>query len=183
MGEIFKGKCRELHKLAVARFDLIQAQLACEKMINEVANMDDDLYYPLFVTMVICYARPFTQNNVYGSLGNRWGRFPNDGLTQMHRQILDARDLFVAHSDANARRTEIVPSGFTYPGTGRIVTIPTCAVGRFAIPLENYPIAKMNCQYLVSGLSNRIDNLLDEIVPQIDLSEGPIQIEPLYSSE
>lgn len=182
MSQKFKKTCKELHKLAIARLDIFQAQQACEKMIDKVADMGDDLYYPLFVTTVICYARPFTQNNVYGRLGSRWERFPNKILTDMHIQLLDARNKFVAHSDANARRTEIIPPGYSYSGTDRIVKEPTCAVGRFAIPLENFPITKMNCQHLISCLNDRIDELLGEVVPKLDLSNGPVQLSPLYSS-
>lgn len=181
MDKAFKNKCRELHKLSVARFDIFQAQLACDMMIGKVAHMGDDLYYPLFVTIVICYARPFTQNNVYGRLGNKWERFPNKVLTDMHIQLLDARDKFVAHSDANARKTEIIPPGYSYPGTGRIINEATCAVGKFAIHLENFPIAKMNCQHLISGLNSRIDELIAEIVPLLDFQAGPVQLSPLYS--
>ena len=178
----FKKKCKELHKLAVARFDILEAQLACETMIEKVAHMGDGLYYPLFVTVVICYARPFTQNNVYGRLGGSWERFPDEVLTRMHKHLLDARNRFVAHSDANARKTEIIPPGYSYPGTGRIVKEPTCAVGRFAIPLENFPIAKMNCRHLISNLNKQIKELLDEVVPKLNLSNGPVQLSPLYSS-
>ncbi len=151
-------------------------------MIEKVAAMGDDLYYPLFVTIVICYARPFARNNEYGSLGKKWERFPNKVLTGMHKQLLDARNRFVAHSDANARQTEIVPAGCAYPGTNRIQGKATCAVGRFAIPLENFPLAKMNCQYLISNLNSRIDALLDDIVPSLDLQDRPVQLRPLYSS-
>jgi hypothetical protein len=112
----FEGRCKELRKLAVARFDIVEAHLACQTMIDEVTYMDDSLYYPLFVTVVVCYARPFTRNNVYGRLGNTWARFPDEILKGMHEQLLDARNHFVAHSDANARRTTILPDGYTYPG-------------------------------------------------------------------
>jgi hypothetical protein len=182
MDKKFKNKCKELHKLAVARFDILEAQNACQTMIDKVHNMGDDFYYPLFVTVVICYARPFTQNNIYGRLGSKWEQFPHQIFTDMHKQLLEARNKFVAHSDANARETSIIPQGYTYPGSGRLVSKPTCAVGRFAIPIENFPIAKRNCQNLISGLNYRIEELLNEIVPVLDFKGGPVQLHPLYSS-
>jgi hypothetical protein len=100
----------------------------------------------------------------------------------MHKQLLDARNRFVAHSDANARETSIVPPGWFYPGTDRVISKATCAVGRFAVLLENFPIAKGNCQHLISGLNSRIEKLLSEVVPALNLEQGPVQLGPLYSS-
>jgi len=138
----FKQKARELHKLAVARLDIIEAQNACEYVINEVNNQGDPMYYPHFVTLVICYARPFTNNNVYGALNKKWSKFPNDAANGMHKQLLDARNTFIAHSDGNVRSMQITPKEYIIPGTQRKIDYHTCQVKKFYISLENFPLAR-----------------------------------------
>jgi hypothetical protein len=170
-------KVRELHKLAVARLDIMEAQAACQYIIDNITDFGNPLYYPHSVTLVICYARPFTRNNVYGALGSKWSTFPNEPATGMHRQLIDARNTFVAHSDGSVRGLQITPKGYSVPGTEYTVNEYSCQVKKFYIALENLPLAKANCQYLVPRMNDEIKGLLEEVAPQFDLSNGPLEID------
>jgi len=173
----FKQKVKELHKLAVARLDIIEAQAACQYIIDNISDLGDPLYYPHSVTLVICYARPFTRNNVYGALGNKWSEFPNEPVAGMHKQLIDARNTFVAHSDGSVRGLQIIPKGYSVPGTKYKIDGYSCQVKKFYIALENFPLAKANCQYLVSRMNDEIKELLNYVGPQLDLSNGPLEID------
>ena len=155
----------------------MEAQAACQYIIDNIADLGDPLYYPHSVTLVICYARPFTRNNVYGALGNKWSTFPNEPATGMHRQLIDARNTFVAHSDGSVRGLQITPKGYLVPGTEYTVNEYSCQVKKFYIALENLPLAKANCQYLVPMMNDEIKGLLEEVAPQFHLSSGPLEID------
>lgn len=173
-----KQKVKELHKLAVARFDIIQAQSACEYIIDNITDFGDPLYYPQSVTMIICYARPFTRNNVYGALGEKWSKFPNEPATGMHKQLINARNTVIAHSDGDVRKLQITPKGYAVPGMkDEKIEEYSCQVKTFYIALENLPLARANCQHLVIQMNDEIKELLDDVGPQLDLSDGPLQID------
>jgi hypothetical protein len=108
---------RQFHKLAIARSDLIHARAACRYFIEHVGDIAHAIYYPLFVTIVICYARPFTDNDTFGRLQKRWGAFAEQRLQRSHDLMLKTRNEVVAHSDAAIRKIRIVPAGVTYPFT------------------------------------------------------------------
>jgi hypothetical protein len=94
----------------------------------------------------------------------------------MHKQLIDARNTFVAHSDGSVRRLQITPKGYSVPGTKYKIDEYSCQIKKFYIALENLPLAKANCQYLVSRMNNEIKELLNYVGPQLDLSNGPLEI-------
>lgn len=106
---------RQFHKLAIAQSDLIHARAACRYFVEHVHDIAHTIYYPLFVTIVICYARPFTDNDTFGRLQKGWGRFSDLRLQRSHDLMLKTRNEVVAHSDAAIRRLSIVPAGVSYP--------------------------------------------------------------------
>ena len=108
---------RQFHKLAVAQSDLIHARAACRYFTEHVNDIAHTIYYPLFVTIVICYARPFTDNDTFGRLAKSWGTFHDERLQRSHDLMLKTRNEVVAHSDATVRRIHIVPAGVAYPFT------------------------------------------------------------------
>ena len=108
---------RQFHKLAIAQSDILNARAACRYFVEHVSDIAHTIYYPLFVTIVICYARPFTDNDTFGRLAKKWGTFSNQRLQRSHDLMLKTRNEVVAHSDAAIRQIRIVPAGVTYPFT------------------------------------------------------------------
>ena len=104
-------KKKNLYKLLVARSDIDAAHTACELFLKTVTDLSDDLYYPLFTAIVVCYARPFTNNKPFGSLPEKWGRFIDPNQQKLHDSLIKTRRELVAHSDLSVRKAMIVPPG------------------------------------------------------------------------
>lgn len=99
----------DLYRLIVARSDIGAAQSACELFIEMVDDVNHDLYYPLFTSIVVCYARPFTNNKPYGALPGKWENFEDGKMKSTHDALIKARHELIAHSDMAARKAKIVP--------------------------------------------------------------------------
>jgi hypothetical protein len=108
---------RQFHKLAIAQSDLIHARAACRYFVEHVSDVAHTIYYPLFVTIVICYTRPFIDNDTFGRLPKRWGTFADQRLQRAHDLMLKTRNEVVAHSDAAMRQIRVIPAGVTYSFT------------------------------------------------------------------
>jgi hypothetical protein len=102
---------RNLYQLLIARSDIHAAIEACKLFSERVTALGDDLYYPLFAAIVVCYARPFTQNEPFGPLPQKWGRFADPGYQDVHDKLIAARQEMIAHSDMSVRKAKIVPAG------------------------------------------------------------------------
>lgn len=101
----------ELYKLLVARSDIDAARASADLFLKTVRDISNELYYPLFTATVICYARPFTNNEPYGALPKKWAKFSNVKFQDTHDSLMKARNEIVAHSDMSVRKAMIVPSG------------------------------------------------------------------------
>lgn len=102
---------QELLKLMAARSDFSGSRQACEMLLQHAPMPGSDLNYPLVVAATVCYSRPFTANEPYGSLPNRYARSLEAPQRTFHRDVLDARHKFFAHSDLNDRPAYIYPTG------------------------------------------------------------------------
>jgi hypothetical protein len=83
---------------------------ACDLIIKNVKSIKDDHLYPLTTSVIVCYARPFTENKPHGSLPKKWGKFDKSQYQTTHNRLLQARNELFAHSDMNVRKAQIVPS-------------------------------------------------------------------------
>lgn len=101
----------ELYKMLVARSDIDAARTSAELFLKTVRDIGSELYYPLFTAIVICYARPFTNNVPYGALPKKWEKFSDKKLQDVHDSLMKARNEIVAHSDMSIRKVMIVPAG------------------------------------------------------------------------
>jgi hypothetical protein len=102
---------KNLYRLLVARSDIGAAHAACELFLKTVTDLSDDLYYPLFTAIVVCYARPFTNNKPFGPLPDKWGKFIDPNQQKLHDSLIKTRHELVAHSDLSVRKAMIVPPG------------------------------------------------------------------------
>lgn len=102
---------KNIYRLLVARSDIGASHAACELFLKTVTDLSDDLYYPLFTAIVICYARPFTNNKPFGSLPDKWGKFMDPAQQELHDSLIKTRHELVAHSDYSVRKAMIVPAG------------------------------------------------------------------------
>jgi hypothetical protein len=104
-------KKKNLYRLLIARSDIDAAHAACDLFLKTVTDLGDDLYYPLFTAIVVCYARPFTNNKPFGPLPVKWGVFRDPSQQKLHDSLIKTRNEIVAHSDLSTRKAMIVPPG------------------------------------------------------------------------
>jgi hypothetical protein len=83
-----------------------------------VGGVPDELYGHLFLSMVVAYGRPFTENQGVGRIQCDYPRYPDFGDSEMsvrHSRLLDLRNKFLAHSSVEGTRVQIIPPGVPNP--------------------------------------------------------------------
>lgn len=150
-----------LYKLTLARSDFFASRKACEYMVKHVTGFDHPLYYHLYASSVVSYAKPFV-NSAIGVLPSRWSKFEHGWMTDVHNDVIRARHEVIAHNDQNARRLTIVP-----PGAAPDDIVPMSRIG-IALKLDTYYISGglfsslgQVCQYQIDRLNGAIDDALD----------------------
>src|SRR5438552_6649205 len=99
----------KLYKLIVAFRDMVEARHACSLFGKTVRSTNDDLYYPLLNSIVVCYSKPFVQNKGLGPLPARWRKFKRSELQKTHDRLLQFRHDNIAHNDLDTVQVQIIP--------------------------------------------------------------------------
>jgi hypothetical protein len=163
---------KDLHKLLIARSDIHAAHSACNLFLKTVKSLSDELYNPLFTAIVVCYARPFTDNKPYGALPKKWSQFEDPKHRELHDDLIKARRELVAHSDVSARKAKITPPGVVV-GMLDGKEFRSAKIGvettyyLFTIPriLDIPPLTA----YLGQQLGDEIERVLDELYDGMEL--------------
>ena len=158
---------RQFHKLAIAQSDLLNARAACRYFVEHVSDIAHTIYYPLFVTIVICYARPFTNNDTFGRLPKQWGTFSDKRLQKSHELMLKTRNEVVAHSDAAVRQIRIVPAGVTYPFT--FTPDKPVVSQRHGFMIDTYMLEPRHFTDALDTICDVLDRLRPEVTRLFDL--------------
>lgn len=106
---------KKLVRLVSALSDMLESVQAANLLVRGVP---DDLYGHLFLSMVVAYGRPFTENQGVGRIQCDYPRYPDFGDSEMpirHSRLLDLRNKFLAHSSAEGTRVQIIPPGVPNP--------------------------------------------------------------------
>jgi hypothetical protein len=106
---------KKLVRLISALSDMLDSVQAANLLLGGVA---DELYGHVFLSMVVAYGRPFTENKGIGRIQCDYPRYPDSGDTDMpvrHARLLDLRNKFLAHSSAEGTRLQIIPPGVANP--------------------------------------------------------------------
>ncbi len=167
---------RELYKLIIARSDITAALNVCDLFLKEVKGLDHPLYYPLFCSIVICYARPFTDNRPLGRLPKKWTIFPNARAQWTHNKLISTRNELMAHSDFNIRGVQIIPAGVKHRKINFISKGIGVTVKTFYFPLERFRNIRANCLYLGSKLHVAIEEQIEILFGNMDLPNAPFDI-------
>jgi hypothetical protein len=158
---------RQFHKLAVAQSDLLAARAACRYFVEHVADISHTIYYPLLVTIVICYARPFTDNTSFGVLSKKWYSFKDKRLQASHDLMLKTRNEIVAHSDAHVRQIEIRPAGVTH--SFQFTPQNPIASTRPGFAIKSYLIEPNHFRDALDTIYDILDRLTPEVTRLFDL--------------
>lgn len=163
---------KNLYKLLIARSDVGASLTACKLMRETVSGFESELYYPLFAAVVVCYARPFTNNEPYGALPSKWAQFSDTSRQETHDKIIKARHELIAHSDMIVRKASIIPPGVASGKLGERELTSTKIGTQTSLYL--YPMPFFNKVWetaldLYSRLNAEIDRLVDTLYDGMDL--------------
>ena len=166
-------KKKDLYKLLIARSDLVASSRACKLMLESVDDIGHDLYYPLFSSIIICYARPFTNNEPYGALSKKWVKFNDPRLQEVHDKIMSARHELIAHSDLKARKAFIVTPGYPVGNknlkSGEIGT----QISMYFFPIQFFNFVHETATDLLKRIGSEIERLVDDLYRGLELPSKP----------
>ena len=74
---------------------------ASHHIIKNNLEYGDELYYPLFTSIIVNYSRPFKRSKIVGKLVD--DLVPLESK-QLHNQLISMRDTLIAHVDGDAPR-------------------------------------------------------------------------------
>ena len=162
--EIPRSSQKRLLRLISARADVLYAQTAYRMF--EAAS-DPDLRYCAFLTMVVSYGRPFTNNEGIGSLLCEFPDYPQFSLSDSairHKRMMDLRNKFLSHSSLEGIRVVVLAPNATDPGTGA------------RVPDYSWNVAKSEFLHpefapwlhaLVDALETLLDVSIDEVLREV----------------
>ena len=109
---------KKLVRLISAFSDMTTSLRAANLLLGGVS---EELYGHLFLSMVVAYGRPFTENYGVGRIQCDYPNYPDFGDGEMgdrHARLLDLRNKFLAHSSVEGTRVQIIPPGLVNPVGG-----------------------------------------------------------------
>lgn len=184
MDEAFKNRLTDLYKIVVARSDINAAMDACDIMLKEVKDFYEDYkhgkYTPILNAIIICYARPFTNNKPFGPLDKIWSVFSDKRHQEIHYDLIRFRHKMIAHSDFNVRKVIVYPKhvAMDHPMKFQSPEV-SVAVSFKALSLEYIKEVRVVCFDLGSRLNSEIKKELEELfgdesVPAVEINLGEI---------
>lgn len=150
-------KKKQLYKLAVALTDIMAAATSCNLFRETVDRINHPLYYPLLVSTVTCYARPFSDNKPLGSLPRQWRQFSDRRLQKTHDDIINARNKIIAHSDLSERKVMIIPPKCELGIHRNLGEEVAFAVSSYYLPLEMFDLVQAVCADLGPRLLQAVE--------------------------
>jgi hypothetical protein len=106
---------KKLVRLISALSDISESVRAADFLGEDTP---EPLWQHLFVSMVVAYGRPFTENYGVGRIECDYPNYPDFGDSDMprrHSQLLDLRNKFLAHSSAEGTRVIVFSPGVLNP--------------------------------------------------------------------
>jgi len=113
---------KRLLRLVSARTDM---QYASDAFRRFMATRQDEAKYHPFVSMVLAYCRPFTENLGIGSLRCEYPSypdFPDADMNLRHQRMLDLRNKFLGHSSLEGTKVWLMAPGAINPATSEVMT-------------------------------------------------------------
>jgi hypothetical protein len=173
---------RRLCRLLSAHTDVRFAIHAYSQIV--LCDNIDERYHP-FLSMVICYCRPFTESRGIGSLLAEYPDFPDYPDTELniaHKRLLTLRHDFLSHSSSVGSKVFLVFPGAVHPVTKKVVSVASFAVAKRTFDDPRYlDWLLATIKKLETRLARDIDSILGELsatVPSgtlIELATGADQ--------
>jgi hypothetical protein len=109
---------KKLLRLVSARYDMAHAM---EAYGHYKATLGTPAAEHFFFAMVVAYGRPFFESHGLGQIRCEYPNYPDFAEPNMnlrHHRLLDVRNKFLAHSNAEGTRVIIIPPKIVNPLTG-----------------------------------------------------------------
>ncbi len=152
-----------LYKLALARSDFAVCRKACGVLLENVQGFDHPLYFHLYSSAVIAYAKPFVQSKS-GPLPSQWKKFEHSWMLGIHDDAIRARHEVIAHNDDQVRKIWIVPPGAASP---EIIEGPISGLSfkieTYYVPGGFFSALFQLCDYQIYRLNSAIEEDLESL--------------------
>ncbi len=126
-------------------------------MGKHVKGFGHPLYFHLYSSAVVAYAKPFVQSKS-GPLPSQWKKFEHSWMLKIHDDAIRARHEVVAHNDDQVRKIWIVPPGAASP---EIVEGPISGLSfkieTYYVPGGFFSALAQVCDYQIYRLNAAID--------------------------
>jgi len=122
-----------------------------------MAVNDDDAKHDFFLSMVIAYGRPFTENFGIGSLICEYPSFPDFPYADMnlrHKRIMDLRNKILGHSSIEGTKVWLLAPGATSPATGEMAVGYGYAIAKLVFTEPDF-VSELHD--IIKVLANRLD--------------------------
>ena len=129
---------KKLVRLIAAISDMEQSIDAASALL---AGAPTVLFDHLFLSMVVSYGRPFTENKGVGCIMVDYPDYPeflDEEMVLRHRRLVDLRNKFLAHSSSEGVRVQVIPPGISNPLTSKSNATFDFNVGRRKFPDLQY---------------------------------------------
>jgi hypothetical protein len=123
--------------------------------------------YSLFLSMVVCYCRPFTESRGIGSLLCEYPDYPDWPDAEMnvrHHRMMDIRNNFLGHSCIEGSQVFLLTPGSKHPATKE-----TCSTFYYAVAKRQFlqPEYVRWLYEIVDALFHRIDSDIRAVAKEI----------------
>src|SRR5882672_9207038 len=145
---------KRLLRLISGRTDMIYSSDAFHRFM--AADGDEGRYH-LFLSMVLDYCRPFTENHGIGSLRCEYPTFPDfpdAEMNERHKRMWDLRNRFLGHSSIEGTRVWLLAPGVAHPATGA--------------PVSDYGYAAEKLHFLEPDFATWLHDVVRALLSRLD---------------
>ena len=147
--------------MIVAQADISSAKDAWLLLQANPSRTGTPTHTALVTAIIICYSRPFTDNESFGKLSKEWSAYSSIQFQRCHDAILKARNEVVAHRDKDVHQVRIYPTGVRLKFQPESVP----PLGKIGFSIDTYLLASRDLQFL----GNMFDDLQRRMMAEIEV--------------
>lgn len=159
---------RRAIKLGTAWSDLDKAGEIADAITRRFTSLDaeDAELYGLETACVVCYVRPFTDNEGLGPLVGKLCKYDNPDYQTLHDDLVVLRNKIFAHSDINYRMMSLHPNAMRNLSGGEGPEFRfSLSFTSFLIPVEHFLTIRDMCDDRKGLIWKQLHAVLLKIYP------------------
>jgi hypothetical protein len=102
---------RQLGRLILAKADIKQARNATHLLISNTEKFETVVGTALKCSIVICYSRPFIARKEFPAIPDKFKKFTDKNLQDLHNLLIEQRNCYDAHRDEDLNAVSIIRRG------------------------------------------------------------------------